>query len=1226
MTVRFILGRAGAGKTRVCLDGIRRAAVEDPLGPPVLFVVPEQASFQMERDLVTGEGPRALIRAQVLSFRRLAWRVFEEVGGPAHPPLGELGKQMALRSLLQKHQGELVFFRGATLTPGFTARLACTLSELKIYGVSPESLEEWLAEQRKGGGGGRVEAPALAKAQDLLLLYRDFQAYLGERFTDPDDYLDLLAQRLPRSSAMREATVWIDGFAGFTPQEVNVLRALFLTAPKVNVALCLDPSEVGLELSEVDLFAPTRETYDLLRQVAAQSGVAVGPSLELGRATGVAKWAATKADSEAVAATETATTATPATGGGGGGLPRFGHACLDHLESQWPRLAPAPYPATGSEDLPITLVAAANRRAEAEWVAREIVRLCRDCGYRYRDISVVLRTLQGYDHLIAGAFEECGVPLFIDRRRPVPHHPVIELVRSSVEALAGGWAAEPVLRLLKTDLFPVTRDAVDVLENYVLAHGVHGESWYGGGRWEFSSPPGTEGQLNRHASPEEQALEAAVNGTRGKIAGPLRRLAEAFGGRWTASHSVPVRRATAAVRGLLGELDVAGQLEAWAARETGEGHPLAAQEHLQVWNGISGLLEQLDEGLGDQPVSPEECLQILESGLAGLRLGLIPPGLDQVMVGSIERSRQPEIKACFVMGATDGVFPSSRGEDIVFSDRERSRLAEAGLRLAPTGRHQTLREKYFVYIALTRASQRLYVSYPLADEEGRGLAPSASLAGRLRQVAPAARLVTAGLEPAVGEAARAQGGGPLDGEEVAYLARPEQAIRHLARRLRLARGGGGYPPGPVWWAVYRWAREDPARRQAAVAVLSSLVHSNDVPRLPRDLVRRLHGLHLRGSVSRLEDFAACPFRYFAAHGLKLAERPEQQFKAPDMGQFFHAALQAFVRRLLDEGRNWADLGPRDVERMVGEAVEKVAPTIQSRVLIGTARRRYLAVMLRRTLTRSVKMLGEHARRGRFAPVAVELRFGLPPAPEDGGVDLPGLTIRVNEDCTLMLRGIIDRVDVARSGGGWYLRIIDYKSSKRSLNFQRIREGLALQLLVYALVALEHHQELCARPGTAPAPSIAAVQYFAIGDPMVPADGPLLPAEVEARRTKDLKMTGLVLDDPAVWRLLDDSPDGGKRSDLFTRTTVSPEELQAVLAFTRKKVAELAQGIFQGEAAIRPWRQGALTACSYCPFGPVCSFDALVPGCAYRDLPSDAKAAKAAIVGQATEGGDPPHGR
>lgn len=1230
MSVRFILGRAGSGKTWTCLDSIRRAAAEDPLGPPILFLVPEQASFQMERDLVAGQshangsGPRAIIRAQVLSFRRLAWRIFDEVGGPVHPPLSELGKQMALRSLLQKRGEELVFFRGATLTPGFTARLASTLSELKTYGVTPDTLEEWLAGQEGAGAGagGKVEAPALAKAHDLLLLFRDYEAYLAERFTDPDDYLDLLTQRLAQSTLLRQATVWIDGFAGFTPQEVKVLRALFRTVPKVHVALCLDPSELGLDLAEVDLFAPTRETYDLLRRVAAQEGVAMEPPLELGRGTSLPRPASS--------------------------LPRFTHGVLDHIESQWPRLAPTPYAVAkqgkeaappgkavtedGTTDLPVTVVAAANRRAEAEWVAREIVRLCRDCGYRYREISVVLRTLDRYDSLIAGAFEECKIPFFIDRRRPVPHHPVIEVVRSAVEAAGGGWAAEPVLRLLKTDLFPATRDQIDLLENYVLAHGVRGERWWAGA-WDFASPARATGLTGSEAADE---ADEAVSRTRLAVVGPLRQLAERFAGRWTARRPLPTREATAALRGLLDDLEVAAQLERWAAEETAAGHPLAAQEHLQVWSGITGLLNQLDESLGDQAVTPDEYLQILESGLAGLKLGLIPPGLDQVMVGSIERSRQPEIKACFVMGATDGVFPSSRGEDIVFSDRERDQLAQAGLNLAPTGRRQTLREQYFVYIAVTRASGRLYVTHPLADQEGRALAPSPALVGRLRSILPMIKEVAAGVEPTAAAA---------DGDQMAYLARPEQAVRHLARHLRMVHGGS--LPGPVWWGVYRWVREDPDRRRAALAVLRSLVHRNDVPRLPPELVRRLHGLRLRSSVSRLEDFADCPFRYFAAHGLRLAERPEQQFKAPDMGSFFHAALQVFVKDLTDRHLDWATLGPEETQGLVGQAVDKVAPTIQSQVLLGSARRRHLTMVLRRTLTRSVTMLGEHARRSRFRPAAVELAFGMPGVAGSGDEGLPALEIKVGEG-SLTLRGIIDRVDAAPGDDGWYLRIVDYKSSRKALKFQRIREGLALQLLVYALVALESADRL--RPGSGPAPApagavgepaagpattaampaaappasqvnLAALQYFTIADPMISAAGPLATAKVDAMRAKGLKMTGLVLADQGSLELLDTTLVANTRSsDLFTKTAVSREELAAVLAFARKKVAELAQRIFEGEAAIRPWRQGNESACTWCPYKPVCSFDLLVPGCAYRDLPPvNSKADLAAIVAEARGG-------
>ncbi|HHX50657.1 MAG TPA: helicase-exonuclease AddAB subunit AddB, partial [Clostridia bacterium] len=601
MGLRFILGRAGTGKTRLCLDEIRASLLKDPQkGPPLILLVPEQASFQTELALIAAPGLTGTIRARVLSFRRLGWLVFQETGGSHYRYLDELGKMMALRSLLLKKNKELLLFDKIAKEAGFIKKLARTLTEFKQYNLLPDTLSQYYQGLAREG---RDRSALGYKIHDLHLIYQSYENFLSGCYTDPDDYLHLLSRKIQACSSLQEARVWIDGFSGFTPQEMKVMEALLCRCCQVNLALCLDSSQLQGKSRETDLFYPTRETYEKFLDLATRLQVPVENNTYLDRSRSPAF--------------------------------RFlANPALGHLEKHFENSAP-PYK---DETQGLLLVAAANRRVEVEGVAREILRLVRDEGYRYRDLAVILRNLEDYADLVAAVFADYGIPYFMDRKRPVDHHPLIELVQGALEIVSGYWNYESLFRYLKTDLVPVSRAEVDLLENYVLEHGIGGYRWLEWEPWTFSRQY-TLGE-DREPTPRDHVYLEKIHRARVRATRHLIK----FHRQVTGTKNLTVKEITAALYALLEDLGVSGRLESWRRKAIEQGMLDRAEEQLQVWNGLVKVLDQLVEALGDQTLTLGEYARVLESGLETLQLGLIPQALDQVLVGSIERSRQPEIK------------------------------------------------------------------------------------------------------------------------------------------------------------------------------------------------------------------------------------------------------------------------------------------------------------------------------------------------------------------------------------------------------------------------------------------------------------------------------------------------------------------------------------------------------------------------------------------------------
>ncbi|HSW10442.1 MAG TPA: PD-(D/E)XK nuclease family protein [Bacillota bacterium] len=1101
--LQFILGRAGTGKTHACREAILAELRRDPRGHPLLLLVPEQFSFQMERELAAAPDMQGFLRLQVLGFRRLAARVLEEVGGAARPRLTEVGRLMAVRSLLHRHRARLGLFARTARRRGFVEQLAGTLAELRAYAVDADRLEAAARRLADRGGG----PPGLAaKLADLIFLARAYEEYLADKFLDPDELLSLAAPCLPRSGAIQGVEVWVDGFAGFTPQEYLMLDGLFRVARRVHLSLCLDPAGLNAPLEDADVFFPTRDTHLRLTSRALAAGVSQDAPLMLT--------------------------------GGPRRFPPGGE--LDFLERHYER----PPTAGAFPRLPraIRLVQAADRQTEVEMAARELIRLARDEGYRWRDAAIMVRDVGSYrDHL--APLDDHGIPYFLDERRPATHHPLVELVRSAAEIVAGGWRTAPVLRYLKTDLLPLPRDQVDRLENRL-------RRWTtGGGGW-----PGMDSLPEDMRRPALGALESLLASTGGKTLSAAE---------W-AGH----------FRTFLGELEVQRRLETWQAEALAEGWVEGVQEGAQIWSSVVGVLDELASGLGDQPLEPAALPEILETGLAAIRIGMVPPALDQVLVGQVDRSRVPDVRIAMVLGVNDGEFPRPAAEDPIFDDDERELLEAEGLGLAPSSCRRALREGYLGYIALTRPSERLWVSWSCRATNGKALAPS-GLVYRVRALFP-------GLCPT--------DGGPED-----WLADERAARAGLARALR--RAGAGHLLEPFWAQLDHWFRGRGGDAEAPVAAGEGRRPSGETasPSLPRELVAAIYGDPIRAGVTQLELFAACPHAHFLRYGLGLREPSRRELEPQDIGIWLHAAVSSLLEAMDRQGVDWSPEASAAREQL---AVDVLAATARGREAMSPYSR-FTARLLARSFRRVVGMLALHGRRSAFRPVARELAFGR-------GRALPVLEWRLGGGARLELEGRIDQVDMARGAAGSYLRVIDHKSTVRRLSPAAVAAGVDLQLLCY-LLAVDESAEQLAGGGKA---TVAGAFYSPLLAGFLRRSRPLSPAEAEAARLAEFRLTGLALAEPEAIRLMDagqgDSPPGylvrvPLRRDGLPRegaAALDRESWGGLLSAVRHRIGALGERMAAGEVGRRPFRLGADGACQRCDYRSVCGFDRLL-GDAHR---------------------------
>ena len=1108
MQVSFVLGPAGSGKSHRCLEEARRLVAGAPDGLPLLFVAPKQATYEVERRLLEAPDITGYTRLQVLSFERLARFVFDQLGRRPPDLLDEQGRVMVLRSLLSRNRDQLKLFRASAKLTGFASQLSTALAEAQRQQLTPDLLRQLAA--------SLTESPGLAcKLQDLATLLAGYSEWLVRHgLLDDDSLVGAAAAALsPKDGdgellgARRRLTlerVWVDGFFEFTGLELELLAALAPCCQQMTITFCLDRIP-GKFLPWLSHWAPSARSFLRCREKLSAAGAEVRTVL-LERSGGPGRFASSQA--------------------------------LAHVESCWSE--PRSFGLRNGNQA-LRVVSCEDPEAEVKLATREVLRLARSGG-RFRDISVFVRSLERYRALLQREFAACDIPFFVDHRESVAHHPLAELTRGALRATASHWNHEDLFALLKTGLAPIGEEEVDLLENEALARGWRGRFW--------DAPA---------ALPGEADLERRLRQFHREVLAPLRSLALV----WARGRATGPELAQA-LRAFWEAFDVEATLKTWAAEPGSGGWDSPAAVHSTVWEQANLWVENVELAFAGDALTSREWLPILEAGLAGLSVGVIPPALDQVMVGAIDRSRTPESRLVILLGCNEGVFPAAPDAPVLLSEADRVLLEGRGLALGGTLRQHLGRERFLAYVACTRAKERLLVTFAKHDSEGIALNPS-SLISKLRQLFPNLEIETAPRQP--------------DWREAEH---PSELVAPL---LEAQMASGGRTPGQIVL---------PALAET-LKTLQRFTPPSEEEKLPPELAEGLYGMRLQTSVSRLEQFAACPFRFFVHSGLRAEERLRFELDARERGSFQHDVLALFHEQVTAEGKRWRDLTPEEAAQRVGRIAADLARSYRDGLLQASDGTRFASRLLGRSLERCVATLVRWMREQyRFDPARVELPFG----EEDG---LPAWKIDLGQGRALELRGRIDRLDIFQEPGSneTLCLVLDYKSSHKELEDVLLANGLQLQLLAYLGVV----RHVLNNEETFGAARLVPIGVFYLN----------LRGNGERKRHRAAALEGVEEAqklaythhgrfDRAALPLLDARP-GARMGDQFCyRLTndgdvyANSKEAMETTSFRRLAdsvegaLLEMGRRVFAGEIKVDPYKRGKTTACLQCEFQSICRID------------------------------------
>lgn len=1126
MSLRFYFGPSGSGKSHRIYEEIMQRAAQEP-GRNFLIIVPDQFTMQTQKDLVMRSDRGGILNIDVLSFGRLSHRILEEVGTKEMPVLDDTGKSLVLQKIAADLKEQLPAMGSLLHKQGYIHEVKSAISEFMQYGISTQDMDKLIASAEKRG--------ALAmKLRDLKTLYRGFQDYIRDHFITTEETLDVLRRSLVKSKILPDSVVVFDGFTGFTPIQNRLIQELMRVCEETIVTVTIGEEEDPYQMDgEQKLFHLSKKTVADLVKLAAEAEVTRGEDVFVK-----------------------------------GGPNRFTEApALCYLEQNLFRYQYEPYTEKQCE---IRMFEALSPREEVHQTALYIRKLIREEGLTYRDIAVVIGDLEGYASYVETEFGQLEIPCFLDRTRGIVLNPMIEYIKSALQLYIRDFSYDTVFHFLRSGMADISREEIDELENYVIRTGARGYRTYS----RLFTRRTEEMQQGSGQEDTERAEETLER---------LNRIRQQFADTVEILHMAPRAKAGEYVDHLYDFLEqnqVQQKLLNYQQRFEQEGDLAKAREYAQIYRLVMDLLDQIYGLLGEEEISLQEFADILDAGFGEITVGTIPQNVDRIVVGDMERTRLKQVKVLFFLGVNDGNIPKNASKGGIISDMDREFLIESGTEMAPSPRQQMYIQRLYLYLNMTKPSERLYLSYAKVNSDGKGIRPS-YLIDTVRKLFPLLAVEY-----------------PQNRSRLEQIEGRQEGARYLAEELReYADGTLREEERQDFYLMYRAYEADPEGRDRLTAAAFRRYKESGLSRI---VARALYGRQLENSVSRLETYAACACRHFLQYGLSLQEREEFGFEVSDMGNVYHAVLENFAGKLAESGRTWWDFDENFATQAIKEAVEGYAATYGETVLYSSARNEYAITRMSRILTRTVLTLQQHLKQGSFQPDDYELSFRF-------AEDLDSIHVDLSEEEKMHLQGRIDRIDVSEDAEHVYVKVIDYKSGNKKFDLAALYYGLQLQLVVYMNAAME--LESRKHPDKEIVP--AALLYYHIDDPTIETPVELTQEQINEEILTKLRMNGVVNSDPAVVerldRFLQDKskviPVEKKKDGSFSARSgiLSREELQVVSSYVDTKIREIGREILDGKIAANPYEKGNEEACTYCAYKKVCGFDGSIPGYEKRQL-------------------------
>lgn len=1094
MEFRIIYGKSGSGKTTEIFKEIKEKIKDKN---KIYIVVPEQFSFSAENHLLETIDGNSSINAEVLTLSRMADRVIQEVLGNVTSHLSKIGKSMIVYDAIDSLKKNMNFLRSSDKNLELALRM---ITEFKKHNVNYKMLKDTIE---------KVDDKYLQlKLTDTKNILEKYQKRIEGNYIDEADRLDLLAQNIELVDFFNDAVIYIDEFAGFTPNEYQIIEKLCTLAKEITVTICTDSLEKVDNMDE-SIYYFNKITADRLLEIAERNGCFID-RIDMGEPK------------------------------------KFQSKELQNLEKSIYSVSPTRWE-TETED--ISIFSAQTPMSEIENVAKTILKLVKEDEYRFRDIAVVCANIDTYSSDVKSVLGKFNIPVFIDEKKDINNNVLMKYIVSLLNIFTTNFSYEAMFSYIKSGILDVPDDDIFLLENYVNKWGIRGTKWYKGD-FEYE---------------EKNDIQERINATKNKIIVPILDFKKRLQGEKTAKEIsfclyefIQKNGVQQRILDKADEFEEAGQIE-------------VAEEYR---NGIKLFFDVLDEMIlifDDEKMSFDRFNKIFQIGISKSEFGKIPTSFDQVLFGDIDRSKSKEIKALFLIGLNDGVIPSVVKDEGFLNDNDREMLKEHNVELAKNSIELLYENQFNIYKVLTTPEKKLYLSYPIADEEGKALRNSILIA-QIKKIFPKIKEQSDVIEK--------------DYEITTKEATLDSAVEKYKEYMDTDK------IDDEWKNVISWyEKNEPTRMQR---ILRGAKYSNVPETVTEDNIKKMYGGSLRTSVSRLEQYRRCPFSFHLKYGLKLQEEEEFKIRPLDTGNFMHEVIDEVFSKIEARDFDVKTISKEDLYKIIEEIINEKLGMHKNYIFSSSPKFIVLTKRLKKVVYESIDYIIDQLKNSKFELYGHEIEF-------NEKAEFKPMKITLDNGNQVVVTGKIDRVDVAKTADNTYVRIIDYKSSVKDVDLNQVVSGIQIQLLTYLDEMAEQKQF-----------ESSGVLYFNLLDTIIKADKNLSDDEIKKQLNKKFRMKGLVVADLDIIKMMDTKIAPSSYSDSVpvyldkegniskTKSNVlDREKFDRLQKYTKHIISEISNEIFKGKIDIKPYYMSKKTPCEYCEYKAICNFDPKLKGNEYR---------------------------
>ena len=1077
--------------------------------------------------------PISLVNVEIKTFSRLMHDVFSELGGLNTVYVDRVGREIILSKVLRElDYKQMRAFANQIGKPGFAKIVGDFISQVKLENLSPKDILE-MAEL------SREEVELHSKLYDLGVIFEAYEKALAGTFSDNEDRYTSFINKIESSHYLESTDFWIYGFDSFTGKAYRIIEALANKMKNSN-----DGSNLNLVISydganREHLF---KAGTAIITKVKSLEGIDADSDIRISPIS----------DEYKIAKPED----------------------LSHLEANLYKLNPEHFEGRREN---IRIIRAQNAYYEAEACAAHIRQLLRERKFRNRDIAILCNDGDSRISILKRILKDYDIDLFVDSRKPISKEPFVRYLISALEAVKKKYSTYYVINFIKNPFATLSTEdlAVERLENYVHRHKIQGSMWKKPFVYIESLPGRNRGDDDEDEEAQDRLAE--INRLRELAINPLIRLEELV--KFSKQEGATIKDFARRYFEYMKEIAIANKIE-----------------NDVMWKSVISVLDQIVELIGYENFNIDIFSEAFYTGLEAVTVGNTPPSVDDLLVGSTQRTRTGPIKALVVLGMNEGLIPKQPEQNNLITRYEISLIEKQNSDgsnfdspfhgLVAKTENLDMEERLAIYRNFSKPTEDIWISFISNNIRGEEQLPS--------------ELVD-DFEKMFGDEKNAAATSIVEQAPVSrnnfIVESPMGTLTNLARFYSLNESSNITPElaaGEEWLEAFKNKTAGPnqtinlgTRNLDAIDMLKNI---RDYEHIDKPLDARLtamlysserhksestdaggtdisqndkkEDITLRLSPSRLEQFSRCPYRYFVNFGIKPASSEPIEYKSTDIGTFMHDVMENFCL-WADDGDKWTELEPDEVHEKLDLLVDEFSEKNLSILFPQTGQERYITERVRGIVKRAAEKIVGFRRDVKLSRSEYEKGFEYKIYGE-------------NEKPAATVKGFVDRIDYMDFKDEQIFTIVDYKTGKNSFKGKYIESGYDLQLFIY-LAAIEAGAREKYRDSNA----LKGMGAFYIN----------LNDENRNNKKGEFMMSGAVVDEigeiigAKYAKLVQTS-----RDKAYPAESMSQEDFEKYKTDVSQRVTELCNSIMSGDIAIRPLKIDAdADACKYCEFGDICRY-------------------------------------